>query len=257
MTTKERLEQEYASLAGSIGFDAESIDRSRVGGIVRDIDRMAMLTNSALAIYDNTRMEHIYESPAQKDCFRGEDGSYDGISIHPEDYEAVLKDAIASTKFVFKNNRNALNLRMIRTYRAFAYGKFRNITERFIPLETDAEGNIWLLLSAVDISVDQASPANVKSIIIDKGFGDVFSLSDKLYSYDKILSDREMEILRLIAQGKLSKEIVDILHISVATVNTHRQHILQHLNAGLLNRTSLDGATLKRNQLKIGSAFVF
>lgn len=231
MTAKERLEQEYASLAGSVGFDIDSIDRSRVESIVNDIDRVAVLPKSALTIYDNIRMEHIYESPAHKDCFKNEDGSCGGITAHPDDYEEVLKDAIAATKFVFKHNRNALNLRMIRTYRAYAYGRFRNITERFVPLETDAEGNIWLLLSAVDISVDQTSPANVRSIIIDKGSGDVFSLSDKLYSYDKILSDREMEILRLIAQGKLSKEIADLLHISVATVNTHRQHILQHLNA--------------------------
>lgn len=64
MTAKERLEQEYASLAGSVGFDAGSIDRGRVGDIVRDIDRMAVLTNSALAIYDNIRMEHIYVRPA-------------------------------------------------------------------------------------------------------------------------------------------------------------------------------------------------
>lgn len=231
MTAKERLEQEYASLAGGVGFDIGSIDRSRVGSIVNDIDRMAVLTQSALSIYDNTRMEHIYESPAHKDCFKKEDGSYDGIAIHPDDYEVVLKDAIASTKFVFKNNSNALNLRMIRTYRAFAYGRFRNITEQFIPLAADTDGNIWLLLSTVSVSVDQTSPANVRSIIIDKASGDVFSLSDKLYSYDKILSDREMEILRLVAQGKLSKEIAELLHISVATVNTHRQHILQHLNA--------------------------
>ncbi len=231
MTAKERLEQEYASLAGGVGFDIDSIDRSRVGSVVNDIDRMAVLTQSALSIYDNTRMEHIYESPAHKDCFKKDDGSYDGIAIHPDDYEAVLKDAIASTKFVFKNNNNALNLRMIRTYRAFAYGRFRNITEQFIPLAADTDGNIWLLLSTVSVSVDQTPTANVRSIIIDKASGDVFSLSDKLYSYDKILSDREMEILRLIAQGKLSKEIADVLHISVATVNTHRQHILQHLNA--------------------------
>ena len=218
-------------MAGSVGFDIDGIDRSRVGSIVDDIDRMAVQTQSALSIYDNTRMEHIYESPAHKDCFKKEDGSYDGIAIHPDDYEAVLKDAIASTKFVFKNNSNALNLRMIRTYRAFAYGRFRNITEQFIPLAADTDGNIWLLLSTVSVSVDQTSPANVRSIIIDKASGDVFSLSDKLYSYDKILSDREREILGLIAQGKLSKEIADVLHISVATVNTHRQHILQHLNA--------------------------
>lgn len=218
-------------MAGSVGFDIDSIDRSRVESIVNDIDRVAVLTKSALTIYDNIRMEHIYESPAHKDCFKKEDGSYDGIAIHPDDYEAVLKDAIASTKFVFKNNSNALNLRMIRTYRAYAYCRFRNITEQFIPLTADTDGNIWLLLSTVSVSVDQTSPANVRSIIIDKGFGDVFSLSDKLYSYDKILSDREMEVLRLISQGKLSKEIADLLHISVATVNTHHQHILQHLNA--------------------------
>ena len=47
MTAKERLEQEYASLAGSVGFDIDSIDRSRVESIVNDIDRVAVLTKSA------------------------------------------------------------------------------------------------------------------------------------------------------------------------------------------------------------------
>lgn len=64
MTAKERLEQEYASLAGSVGFDIDSIDRSRVESIVNDIDRVAVLTKSALTLYDNIRMEHIYVRPA-------------------------------------------------------------------------------------------------------------------------------------------------------------------------------------------------
>lgn len=46
---------------------------------------------------------------------------------------------------------------------------------------------------------------------------------------NKILSEREKEILRLIEQGHLSKEIARCLSISVHTVNRHRQNILEKL----------------------------
>lgn len=39
------------------------------------------------------------------------------------------------------------------------------------------------------------------------------------------LSDRETEVLLLVAQGCSSKEIADKLHISIHTVNTHRKNI--------------------------------
>ena len=39
------------------------------------------------------------------------------------------------------------------------------------------------------------------------------------------LSDRETEVLLLVAQGCSSKEIADSLHISIHTVNTHRKNI--------------------------------
>ncbi|MBO4599937.1 MAG: response regulator transcription factor [Bacteroidales bacterium] len=39
------------------------------------------------------------------------------------------------------------------------------------------------------------------------------------------LSDRESEVLVLVAQGLSSKEIADRLHISIHTVNTHRKNI--------------------------------
>jgi len=46
------------------------------------------------------------------------------------------------------------------------------------------------------------------------------------------LTKREIEILKHIREGKLSKEISDQLFISVHTVNTHRQKVLGKLNAG-------------------------
>lgn len=45
------------------------------------------------------------------------------------------------------------------------------------------------------------------------------------------LSTREIEIIRLISQEYTNKEISDKLSISVRTVETHRDHILQKTNA--------------------------
>ena len=48
-------------------------------------------------------------------------------------------------------------------------------------------------------------------------------------SYE-LLTDREREVLQLIAEGRTNKEIASILNISLTTVETHRTHILQKLD---------------------------
>ena len=47
---------------------------------------------------------------------------------------------------------------------------------------------------------------------------------------DPILTERELEVLRLIADGKSSNEIAEELFVSVKTVGTHKQHIYEKLN---------------------------
>ncbi len=44
------------------------------------------------------------------------------------------------------------------------------------------------------------------------------------------LSEREREILQLIAEGRTNKDVAEVLGISPATVETHRAHILQKLD---------------------------
>ncbi len=53
----------------------------------------------------------------------------------------------------------------------------------------------------------------------------------------KAITDREEEILKLVAEGHTSKEIADILVISVKTVERHRANLLQKL--GLRDRLEL------------------
>lgn len=45
----------------------------------------------------------------------------------------------------------------------------------------------------------------------------------------KILSDREIEVMSLIVQGYINKEIADKLNIGLATVVTHRKNIMDKL----------------------------
>ncbi|MHB1807959.1 MAG: response regulator transcription factor [Solirubrobacteraceae bacterium] len=58
------------------------------------------------------------------------------------------------------------------------------------------------------------------------------------------LSDRELEVLRLIAMGHTNGEIASKLYLSIRTVETHRSHIQQKL--GLNTRAELVGYALER-----------
>ncbi|MEE2962267.1 MAG: response regulator transcription factor [Myxococcota bacterium] len=50
-----------------------------------------------------------------------------------------------------------------------------------------------------------------------------------------VLSDRELEVFEKLGQGKMTKEIAKMLHISVKTVETHQSHIKKKLNLSNYN----------------------
>ncbi len=51
-----------------------------------------------------------------------------------------------------------------------------------------------------------------------------------IVTHAKILSDREIEVLSLIVQGFINKEIADRLNIGLSTVITHRRNIMDKLH---------------------------
>ena len=57
------------------------------------------------------------------------------------------------------------------------------------------------------------------------------------------LTDRELEILRLVGEGKATSQIAESLHLSVKTVECHRLHVKEKLNlqtAGELARFAVE-----------------
>jgi len=62
------------------------------------------------------------------------------------------------------------------------------------------------------------------------------------------LSEREIEVIRLISDGKTNKEIADQLFLSTHTVNTHRKNIMQKL--GIKNTAGIVIYAVKENIVK-------
>lgn len=46
---------------------------------------------------------------------------------------------------------------------------------------------------------------------------------------DSALTRREKEVLKYIGHGKTSKQIAEVLHLSVYTISNHRRHICKKL----------------------------
>ncbi len=65
------------------------------------------------------------------------------------------------------------------------------------------------------------------------------------------LTAREKEIIRFIAEGLISKEIADKLHISVGTVETHRTNVMTKL--GVRNAVGLVSYAFRKGLVKPGS----
>src|ERR1051325_7591165 len=94
-------------------------------------------------------------------------------------------------------------------------------------LKDSAEADLVRAIQAVSKGTPFFSPEIAKTMLEDyMRFLQQRNLQD---SYD-LLTEREKEVLQLLAEGKSNKEVAAILDVSVYTVDTHRTHLMQKLN---------------------------
>jgi two-component system response regulator NreC len=93
-------------------------------------------------------------------------------------------------------------------------------------LKDCAFGELCLAIRAVVANQNYLSPGIASVVIKDY----LHELSRAKPPVSCVLTLREREVLQLVAEGKSSKKIASILHVSVKTVETHRQQIMDKLN---------------------------
>ena len=94
-------------------------------------------------------------------------------------------------------------------------------------LKDSAPADLISAIQAVSQSKSFFSPK--VSRILAEDYVRVLRQKGAVDSYD-LLTSREQEILQLLAEGKVNKEVAAALNISPYTVETHRKHILEKLN---------------------------
>ena len=90
--------------------------------------------------------------------------------------------------------------------------------QQISPLDVDY--NLW--------NERRAPMERIKRTVINRKTGEI--LASAVVPADQQLTKREKEILLLIRQGFLSKEIASKLNLSIYTVHNHRKNILAKLN---------------------------
>jgi DNA-binding CsgD family transcriptional regulator len=201
---------------------------------------MARLTGSGVTVFDLHKQVHIYTSQNFYKIFGYENLKTTHVGnevfdskVHPEDLKDLSRNGAAAMKFLSELPvQKRKQYKMVNEYRILSPGgSYMQVIEQHQLLENDQNGNPWLSLAVIDISPNQYWQDHVNFQILNYITGEFVQLQTNSETKKIHLTTREREILRLVKDGKLSKEISYLLEISVHTVNTHRQRILEKLEA--------------------------
>lgn len=233
------LYDEYYALLDSLPIVPPKSADKIIAKHKRLLDQLDVVNSGAMSIFDLQRKEHIYLSSKYTSLFgydvsraNAEGNAYMDHHVLDEDLPKLLQAGIYFMRFAMHlNSAEQKNYKMITSYRIVkSTGETIPVIEQYSCLETDAHGHLWLGLGVMDMAPleDVHNPFTARALNFKTGA--LYHFPPKQDIGSTPLSERENEILTLIAQGLISKEIADKLYISVNTVNTHRQRIIEKLN---------------------------
>lgn len=254
------IEKKVINILPTSSIEFDEIDYSILEKRKNDWIKLSEVTHSIVLVFDcytnkfvfvSDNIPKLYGLDSRRLFIHGHQPVIE--VIHPDDidYGLLVRKKIYSILRSFSNeekrNYKAIHEMRIRNMR----GEYIRIIEQEQVLELDKSGNIWLMLSVIDVDASHESEI-IKSHLYNFKTGEqiFIDLSDTL---DEPLTNRELEVLRFMKKGLLSKEIAEALKVSINTVNSHRQNILQKLKAnnsikavnfaqrlGLFNKCSID-----------------
>lgn len=157
-------------------------------------------------------------------------GDYLESRIHPDDRSQLENLQVRLSEFIYNQPFECRNdYSNIYSFRVLdARGHYVRVVSRHRVLEQDRKGKAWLIIGNMDISPDQKQSEQVECTVLNQKNGKIFS-PVSVAEPAAHLTKREIEILRFIQRGFLSKEIADKLCISIHTVHIHRQNLLRKL----------------------------
>jgi len=239
------LRKELNAFYESQHLECGHLDDTILSSYKEKIASMAFINNACLVITDASAdtcfiyggsLAHLLGIASESRFHKEFDSSDEDIlysRIHPEDL--VEKRMLEYDFFRLVDRQDDAGKT---NYVASCRLRIRNRQDEYICVDNTTRvlhqapnGKIWLILCSYELSPELVSPSEsgIRPRILNNRTGEILPL-ELSERRNHVLTEREKEVLQLIKAGKLSKEISDLLQISIHTVNRHRQNILQKLS---------------------------
>lgn len=239
MKENNNIQEIFIKYLTQINIDEKDLDYSKIEKYQKILQSLSDIGNSGTGIFDFSKRQFIFYSSNFGELLGYKLSDYQELGqhffadkIHPEDALKLSINGVSVLK-LFSNfsNDEKLNYKSIIEYRILnTQNKYVRLVEQFQVLELDSKGQLWLMMNIADISPNQEIDEVSKRQLLNFRTGEIIEMEEaNTVQYE--LTKREIEILKLVKDGYLSKEISDKLSISVHTVNTHRQRFLEKLGA--------------------------
>jgi DNA-binding CsgD family transcriptional regulator len=238
-----KIYQQYFELLESIPYNPDILDYNVLDRHIEFLKKIN-IQDSSISIFDLYQKKHVYISSN----FAGllgwditeaheQGNAYMDERMHPDDAVTLTKAGIYFIQMgleLAKTDPKAVkDYKVLQDYRTKnKKNQFVRVIEQHKLLEFDSLDNPWLALCVMDISPDEDIITPGRARLLHTTTGEIYEFPGENPDVilHPVLSKREKEILGLIAIGNVSKQIADKLYISVNTVNTHRQRIIEKLN---------------------------
>jgi DNA-binding CsgD family transcriptional regulator len=151
--------------------------------------------------------------------------------IHPDDI--IERHVLELNYFQFQKSINQNERSRYSTYSRIRVqnsdGSYGYTNHRTIYVKSLPNGSVWLAFCIYAPATDLIPSKGIDGKIIDVQTGEVIAYEKYAGTSKNLLSQRELEILTLVAKGMGSKQIAKELHIAVHTVYRHRQNIIEKM----------------------------
>ena len=239
METLAQIEYTYLQLLKSQRFDSVTLDYAVLENQKPLLSRLAEMGNSSISVFDMHKCEHAFISGSFTRLFDLDAGlspkeelAIIDSRVHPDDLFELKRNGVRMFEFILSVPvEQRLDYKLINEYRIKSANGYVRVIEQHQAMELDKDGNVWLALSILDLSPNQEPLNSINSQLFNFRTGALQPVQPLSENREAGLTKKEMEVLAMVKDGLLSKEISGRLSISVHTVNTHRQRILEKLGA--------------------------
>lgn len=239
MTEQDSINVIFFKFLMEYKFEEKDLDYSLMDKHRTALKTLSNIGSSGYNVFDVSKRKVLFYSSNFGQLLGYVHADYENISqqffadkIHPDDKLKLSLQGISTLKILNSlSSEEKLIHKEIKEFRMLnAQNKYVRLIEQYQIIELDKKGQIWLLMGVVDISPNQEEFSGIKVQLLNFKTGHFIPMDTPPKAQIE-LTKREAEILKLVKEGYLSKEISSKLFISLHTVNTHRQRFLEKLGA--------------------------